>query len=91
MAIRDLIIVGIVLALAVWTLWRPWIGVMNWTWLSIMNPHRYSWGFAFSAPLAAVAAASTLLALMFTKERRSPLQGAPAWWLLVFSIWVTIS
>ena len=58
---RDVIVLGIVLAGALAALRRPWIGVMLWTWLSIMNPHRYTYGFAFDAPVAAVAAICTVL------------------------------
>ena len=91
MPIRDLVVVAIVIALAILAIRRPWIGLMNWTWLSIMNPHRYSWGFAYSAPLAAIAAASTLIGVMLTKDRQSPFQGAPTVWLFLFTIWMTIS
>ena len=91
MPIRDIAIVAIVIALAILALRRPWIGVMNWTWLSIMNPHRYTWGFAYSAPVASVAAVSTLIGLLFTKEKRSPFQGAPTIWLFFFAIWITLS
>lgn len=91
MPLRDIAIVVIVLILAFLALRRPWIGVMNWTWLSIMNPHRYSWGFAYNSPIAAIAAASTLVGLLFTKDKRSPFQGAPVWWLLVFVAWMTVS
>jgi len=90
-AIRDILIVGIVLALAILALRRPWIGIMNWTWLSIMNPHRYTWGFAYDAPLAAIASVSTLFGLLFTKDRRSPFQGAPTVWLFLLTIWITLS
>jgi probable O-glycosylation ligase (exosortase A-associated) len=88
---RDLIIVMLVAAGALAALRRPWIGVMLWTWLSTMNPHRMSWGFAYDAPLAAVAAGSTLLGLVFTRERSSPFKGAPSVWLALFVIWVTLS
>lgn len=91
MPIRDIVIVSIVVLLAILALRRPWIGVMNWTWLSIMNPHRYTWGFAYSAPVAAIAAASTLIGLLFTKERQSPFKGPPTVWLFVFAIWMTLS
>lgn len=88
---RDLLIVGIVLLGAVLALRRPWVGVMLWTWLSIMNPHRYAWGFAYDAPLAALAATSTLLGLLMTKDRQSPFQGSPTVWLFFFALWMTVS
>ncbi len=67
------------------------MGVLLWTWISIMNPHRYTWSFAYAAPVAAMAAGATIVGLLFTRNRQSPFQGAPAWWLLAFTIWVTIS
>lgn len=88
---RDLLIVGIVLVASLAALRRPWIGVMLWTWLSIMNPHRYTYGFAYSAPLAAMAAICTLVGLMLTRERRSPFVAAPVVWLTVFLAWITLS
>ena len=81
---RDVIVVTLVLLGCIATLRRPWIGVMLWTWLSIMNPHRYTYGFAYSAPLAAMAVASVAVGLLMTKERESPLKGSPVTWLLIF-------
>lgn len=88
---RDLVVVAIVLAGCVAALRRPWIGVMLWTWLSIMNPHRYTYGFAYSAPLAAMAVGCTVLGLLITKERGSPFKGSPIVWLVVFMVWITLS
>ncbi len=88
---RDLIIVAIVLVGATIAIRRPWIGILLWTWLSIMNPHRYAWGIAYDAPLAAIAAVSVLIGFLFTKYRQSPFQGSPVVVLLLFSIWVTFS
>jgi len=88
---RDLLIIGIVLMAALIALRKPWIGAILWTWLSLMNPHRYAWGFAYDAPLAAVAAGSTLLGLLMTRERDSPFKGAPVSWFMALSVWITIS
>jgi putative inorganic carbon (hco3(-)) transporter len=88
---RDLLIVSLVMPWALVALRRPWIGVLLWTWLSLMNPHRFTWGFAYNAPLAAVAAGATLLGLLFTTERDSPFKAAPPVWLAVFACWVTLS
>lgn len=88
---RDIAVLSIVAVAALMTLRRPWIGVMLWTWLSIMSPHRYTWGFAYSAPVAAVAAGVTLLALLYTRERQWPFQGPPMVWFALLSGWVTLS
>ncbi len=88
---RDLLIITLVIAGAAMALRRPWVGVMLWTWLSIMNPHRYTWGFAASAPVAVIAALSTLVGLLCTRERQSPFKGAPVWFLVAFTVWMTIS
>jgi putative inorganic carbon (HCO3(-)) transporter len=88
---RDLIILGIVAVCALLAMRRPWIGAMLWTWLSIMSPHRFSWGIAFQSPLAAIAAGATLIGLLFDKARQSPFQGAPVYLLLLFFLWMTLS
>jgi len=88
---RDILVIAIVMAGCLAALRRPWIGIMLWTWLSIMNPHRYTWGLAYSAPLAAIAAASVVLGLLMTKDRESPFKGSPVTWFVVFMVWMTIS
>ncbi|WP_114971829.1 putative O-glycosylation ligase, exosortase A system-associated [Rhodoferax ferrireducens] len=88
---RDLLIIAIVMAGSLAALRQPWIGIMLWTWLSIMNPHRYAWGLAYDAPLAAVAAVSVMLGLLMTKERESPFKASPVIWLAIFMLWMTLS
>ena len=56
-----------------------------------MNPHRFTWGFAYNFPVAAMAGVATLVGLLFTKDKQSPFKGAPVWWLLLFALWVTLS
>ena len=89
---RDLLVMSMVCAGALAALRRPWIGVIVWVWVSIMNPHRYAWGFAYDAPVATIAAIGLLLGLLFNKSlRESPLKGPPVVWLSVFIVWITIS
>ena len=88
---RDTLVIAIVLVGALAALRRPWIGIMLWTWLSIMNPHRYTWGIVYDAPLAAVAALSVVLGLLMTKERESPFKASPVIWLAIFMLWMTLS
>jgi len=88
---RDLLLLAIVVVGCVAALKRPWIGVMLWTWLSIMNPHRYTYDFAFSAPFAAMAVGATVLGLVMTRDCASPLKGGAVAWLVAFMAWMTIS
>lgn len=88
---RDLLIVAIVIVGALAALRRPWIGVMLWTWLSIMNPHRYAWGWSHDAPLAAIAAGFTLLGALLTRDRASPFKSTAVVLLTVFMFWITLS
>lgn len=91
MSIRDIVIAIIVLVAGLYALRRAWTGVLLWTWLSTMNPHRYAWGVLSTAPVAAFAAGVTLLGLAFTKERRSPFIGLPVIVFAFFIVWMTIS
>lgn len=88
---RDVLIMSIVLLGALAALRRPWIGVMLWTWVSLMNPHREAYGFAYDMPVAAIAAGSTLLGLLMTRDRDSPFKGSPPVILAVFMVWITLS
>jgi len=91
LSLRDIVIAIIVLVAGLYALRRAWVGVMLWTWLSTMNPHRYAWGVLSTAPVAAFAAGMALLGLAITKERRSPFIGTPVVIFTLFIIWVTLS
>lgn len=88
---RDILLMSIVAVLAVMALRRPWIGCMLWAWVSLMNPHRYTFGFAYDAPIAALAAAVTLVGLLLTREKESPFKGPGPILLAVFMLWMTLS
>ena len=88
---RDLALMAVICIWALLALKRPWLGIMLWTFVSIVNPHRYTYGFAYSAPVAQIAAIAVLVGLLLTKDRESPFKGAPAVWLALFTVWITIS
>jgi putative inorganic carbon (HCO3(-)) transporter len=89
--VRDILVVSIVLLIAMVAIRKPWIGFQLWVWLSLMNPHRYSFGFAYDAPVAAIAAGTTILGFLFTKERQNPFKTLPVGLLVALTIWITIS
>ncbi|MFG6428491.1 putative O-glycosylation ligase, exosortase A system-associated [Roseateles sp. LYH14W] len=69
---------------------RPWIGILGWTWLSIMNPHQLSWTLS-TMPFAAAIGGATLLGLFMTKDRRDYSQSREGIVLLLFMAWMCIT
>lgn len=70
---------------------RPSLGILMWIWLSLMNPHRLSFGFAYDLNFAAVAAIVTLLGLFMTKEKRNLPLTAPVIALALFTLWMCVT
>lgn len=65
---RDILILVILLIALFWTFKRPWIGIQTWNWISLMTPHRMTWGFMFGAPAAAITVGALFLS-MFMSNR----------------------
>lgn len=88
---RDLAILVIVLGSLPFILRSPAIGVLIWSWLSYMNPHRLAWGFAYDFPFAQIVAITLLLSILFTREpKRVPMTDLTVIWLL-FIAWMGIT
>lgn len=70
---------------------RPWLGVLLWTWIGMMSPHRLTWGFAYSMPFAAVVGVVTLIAVLMSKEpKRFPFTPVTVT-LLLLVLWMNIT
>ena len=87
---RDALLIAIVGAWALVALVRPWIGVLGWTLISIMNPHRYSWA-ASTLPVAAAIAIATLIGLLVTRDRRATPFSPPTLALIAFMAWICVT
>ncbi len=66
---RGALVLLIIIGSLPFCLTRPWIGVLVFSWISYMNPHRYTWGIARSFPIAMIVALVTLFGLIATKDR----------------------
>lgn len=91
MNLRDMFITAIVLGVLPLALKHPWIGINLWTWLSVMNPHKFTWGFAYNAPFAALAAGVTLIGLFVTKDRVRLPADKVVIILIVFFCWMLLT
>jgi probable O-glycosylation ligase (exosortase A-associated) len=85
---RDLLVAGIVFGLLPFVLKRPWIGVLLWSWLGYMNPHRLTYGFAFDFPFAMIVALVTIVAFLFSKEKKEMIWSRETIVLLIFIGWM---
>jgi putative inorganic carbon (hco3(-)) transporter len=88
---RDIVITLIVFGSLLFALRRPYIGVLMWCWISVMNPHRLSYGFAYDFPFAALVAGVTLVGLVLTKDpKRLPLTPIMVT-LFAFTAWMGVT
>ena len=88
---RDLLLLLIMAGLLPFILARPTTGVLVWSWLGYMNPHRLTWGFAYDFPFVLVAALLTLVAMPFSKQpKRMPWSRLTVIWLL-WVVWMCIT
>lgn len=87
---RDLVLAPIIIWLCFSALRRPWIGVMGWTWISMMNPHALAWTLN-SLPVAAAIAGCTLLGAIFTKDKRDFSITPEMSVLIAFMLWMCIT
>lgn len=88
---RDIALTVIVMGLLPYILMRPQIGIYTWSWLSYMNPHRFTWGFAYNFPFAQIVAIVALISILFWKEpKRIPITGLTVLWI-IFLVWILVT
>ena len=61
---RDLLLTMTIMMLLPVAAYRPWIGILVWSWLGYMNPHRLTWSFAYFFPFAQLVAIAVLLGVI---------------------------
>jgi len=88
LSLRDLLVSTLILGSLPVILFRPYVGVLVWTWISLMNPHRLAWGFAREFPFAKLVAGTTLFGSAISRERkRLPLTRETVL-LVVLTLWM---
>lgn len=88
---RDILVTLIVFGSLPFILKRPYIGVLMWVWLSVMNPHTQGWGFATSFPFAAIVGGLTMVSLLFTREPKNLPLTPVTWVLIAFVFWMNVT
>jgi probable O-glycosylation ligase (exosortase A-associated) len=91
MSLRDLFVFAVVFGSIPFIFRRPYIGVLVWSWLAYMNPHRMTWGMAFDFRFSLIIAGVLLVAFLVSREPKkiiwTPL--TVAW--LSFFVWTGLT
>ena len=88
---RDIVLFCFILGLLPLVLKRPFIGVLMFTWVSLMNPHRLTYGAAYAFPFEAIIVGVTLIGIVISKEK---MRFPPTTCVLVLGalcLWMTLT
>ena len=88
---RDIAITLAVFGSLPFILARPWLGILMWTWLGFMNPHRLAWGFSVNLPFAMIVALTTLVGIFMSREPRRFSRQPELVLMLMFLAWMLVT
>lgn len=91
MPVRDVVLTLILVALVPAIIARPYFGPLAWAWVSMMVPHRLTWGFAYSLPFAYVTAGATVFALLIARDKKMPPSGSITTFLALLYVWMCVT
>ncbi len=88
---RDIVITVFLLGAIPVAVFHPYIGILFWSLIGYMNPHRLAWGFAEHVPFAALIGGATLLGFLLSREdKHFPKTPLTAVWIL-FTAWISFT
>jgi probable O-glycosylation ligase (exosortase A-associated) len=89
---RDLILSTLLVSGALAAIVRPWIGIIIFAWISIMNPHRLTYGFAYDVPWAQIVVVATFLGILLNAHEIKRIRWTwPFTVFLAFTCWQSIT
>jgi len=88
---RDIALFVIAFGLVPFILQNAYIGVLAWSWVSYMNPHRLTWGAAYDFPFAQLIAITLFIALLFNRDKKQfPVTRLTVTWI-IFLLWTLVT
>lgn len=88
---RDIAITAFIMMWLPLVFKHPWIGAVLYAWVSVMNPHKLAFGFAFNFPFAQLIAITTLIGVLTSRDDRRFPGRAPAIIAIVFFLWTSLT
>ncbi len=69
---RSLLLTVVIFALLPTAFISPFVGVLLWSWVSFMSPHRLVWGIGDGLPWAAIVGGVGIMGWLLSERRRIP-------------------
>jgi len=91
MPIRDIAVTLFILWTIPHILRTPWVGILVWSWLGFMSPHRQCWGFAYSLPFSFLIGSVLLYSFFISKVPKKMIWTSSTVLMLSFLIWMFIT
>lgn len=88
---RDLVVTLIIFGSLPYTLKHTYIGVLTWSWIAYMNPHRLAYGFAKDFPFAYIIAIVTIISFIFNREKKTFPKNSLVFVWLAFLAWMIVT
>jgi putative inorganic carbon (hco3(-)) transporter len=89
--LRSLFLTFIFLSVVPMIVLYPHIGVLVWHWISTFSPHRLASGFITDFPTLVFLGGLTIVAWIFSKEKKMPPNHPIVWAIVIFFLWTCIT
>jgi probable O-glycosylation ligase (exosortase A-associated) len=88
--VRSLLLTILIIALLPSAFLTPFLGVLVWSWVSFMSPHRLVWGIGDSLPWAVIVGSVGIAGWLVSERRRIPMDATTVL-LALLAVLFTIS
>jgi probable O-glycosylation ligase (exosortase A-associated) len=88
---RSALVLAIILGSLPICFFSPFFGVLMWSWVAYFNPHRFTYGIAYSFPVALAVAVPTLAGAMITKQKNRNIRTVETALLVALWIWYGVT
>ena len=88
---RDLLLVGFLFVAIYFCFKRPFIGIAAWTFIALLAPANWAFGFSNDFRLNLTIVLVTTLSYLFVQKDKKLAFNGLSFWVLLFAIWTLIS
>jgi hypothetical protein len=90
-AVRDLVVFGLFVAILPMCFFRPWVGLLTFTWLAYNRTQDLTWGFTRSLPLSQIVAMAMIAGWLTWEFRPLVRRDARLWAMILLLLIIAVS